>query len=394
MQKLVANSVNLRRQIWCDTTGTHCYLAMKPELELSSTDLLWDECPRILVRNLQPWQQIKLELVMKDESHRCWRSWGTFTACPPGVVDVEVSCSEQGTYTGVDVAGLWWSMIPDAGWVSAYRFRTGDVTNHVPVALSLYSHGGTLLAEKTLRRWFLAERVKRTSIRESGLVGTLFVPESCAVERFPDDKAKYVGVVDMYGSTGGLVEHRAALLASHGFVTLALAYVAFEDLPRSLDQISLSYLEKAVTWLAAHCKVDSSKGIGVIGSSKGGELALALASVCSVVGAVVSLVGSDIITTWPLHHKGEEALPSVPIELARMKTVEMAHRTAALSKDTPFTESDVYSTLNIWEPAFKSSPDVIEAATIKVEHINGSILLIRFSLRSSCVCPWIGNTLH
>lgn len=51
------------------------------------------------------------------------------------------------------------------------------------------------------------------------------------------------GVVDLYGTAGGLVEYRAALLASHGFVVLALAYFNFDDLPSGLDQLHVEYFE-------------------------------------------------------------------------------------------------------------------------------------------------------
>jgi len=49
--------------------------------------------------------------------------------------------------------------------------------------------------------------------------------------------------VDLYGTAGGLVEYRAALLASHGLVVLALAYFNFEDLPDGLQQIHMEYFE-------------------------------------------------------------------------------------------------------------------------------------------------------
>lgn len=53
----------------------------------------------------------------------------------------------------------------------------------------------------------------------------------------------------MYGSGGGLVEYRASLLASRGFVTLALAYMAFEDLPAMPEILELAYFEEAVNFL-------------------------------------------------------------------------------------------------------------------------------------------------
>ena len=45
----------------------------------------------------------------------------------------------------------------------------------------------------------------------------------------------FPGVIDVYGTGGGLSQHRAALLASKGFVTLALAYFNYEDLPKEIE---------------------------------------------------------------------------------------------------------------------------------------------------------------
>lgn len=59
----------------------------------------------------------------------------------------------------------------------------------------------------------------------------------------------FPGLIDLYGSGGGLVEYRASLLASRGFMTLALAYMAFEDLPAMPEILELSYFEEAVNFL-------------------------------------------------------------------------------------------------------------------------------------------------
>ncbi len=56
------------------------------------------------------------------------------------------------------------------------------------------------------------------------------------------DGASHPGVIDMFGTAGGLVEFRAALLASRGFTTLALAYFGYDDLPKGL-QIDSEYFE-------------------------------------------------------------------------------------------------------------------------------------------------------
>lgn len=59
----------------------------------------------------------------------------------------------------------------------------------------------------------------------------------------------FPGLIDLYGSGGGLVEYRASLLASRGFVTLALAYMAFEDLPAMPEILELDYFQEAIDFL-------------------------------------------------------------------------------------------------------------------------------------------------
>lgn len=45
------------------------------------------------------------------------------------------------------------------------------------------------------------------------------------------------------------MEYRASLLASRGFATLALAYLAFEDLPAFPEFLELDYFGEAVEFL-------------------------------------------------------------------------------------------------------------------------------------------------
>lgn len=79
-------------------------------------------------------------------------------------------------------------------------------------------------------------------------------------------------------------------MASHGFAVLALAYFNFEDLPTKLLEIDLEYFEEAANFLLAHPKVQGP-GIGVVGVSKGAEIALAMASFLKQVGAAVCING-------------------------------------------------------------------------------------------------------
>lgn len=62
-------------------------------------------------------------------------------------------------------------------------------------------------------------------------------------------------MIDLFGGAGGLIEFRAGLLASRGFAVLALAFFAYDDLPRTLTQLDLEYFEEAAQLLLRHPKV-------------------------------------------------------------------------------------------------------------------------------------------
>ena len=50
----------------------------------------------------------------------------------------------------------------------------------------------------------------------------------------------FPGVLDMWGGGGGLVEYRSALLASHGFASMALKYIDPGDTPTDM---AMGYFE-------------------------------------------------------------------------------------------------------------------------------------------------------
>ena len=67
---------------------------------------------------------------------------------------------------------------------------------------------------------------------------------------------------------------RAALLASYGFVTLALAFYGVDDLP-VLDKFDMNYFQLAVDFLLSQPEVLGDK-VGLFGVSTGGTLALTM----------------------------------------------------------------------------------------------------------------------
>ena len=83
------------------------------------------------------------------------------------------------------------------------------------------------------------------------------------------------------------------MLASSGFVTLALAFFGVDDdLPSIYSDIDISYFEEAVDLLSSLTEV-SSRQVGVLGTSKGADISLAVMMFLGdKIGACVAMGGS------------------------------------------------------------------------------------------------------
>jgi dienelactone hydrolase len=181
-----------------------------------------------------------------------------------GVVDLTRHAPEEGSYDRVDPMGLFWSLTP-----------TGEKPG--PTLLEVDGVG-----KVELDRQRVPDGLRRTEVTENGLVGVLFEP---------DDEDTYPGVIVLSGSEGGLHELDAAQLAAHGFAALTLAHFRAPGVPDDLVDIPLEYFGKAIAYLS-----ERAGEIGVMGASRGGELALLLGATYPEVRAVVSVVGSGVVT--------------------------------------------------------------------------------------------------
>lgn len=211
----------------------------------------------------------------------------------------------------------------------------------------------------------------RRPVEVSGLVGTLFQPSA---------PAPYPSVIALGGAGGGLSEGGARTLASDGFAALALAYFGIDPLPEELVEIPLEYFERAIAWLKSQPGVDANR-VGIVGNSKGGELALLLgATYPEEIKAVVAYAPSGIVWQgipfdrevyhWgprsPWSHRGEP----VPFAGASGPSVqEILQMTESLFGGRPASPRGFYERVLKDERA-------VSAASIAVEKINGPVLLI------------------
>ena len=123
-----------------------------------------------------------------------------------------------------------------------------------------------------------------------------------------------IGVIDLWGRTGGIREDRAALLASNGFAVLALAFCGYKDLREKYGVLDFVYFEKAVDWLTTHTKVKSD-GVALVGLCLGGALALGIASqIPNKIKGVVSISGASVLIGCSLKCK-DMTISGYPIDL-------------------------------------------------------------------------------
>ncbi|KAB7506096.1 Acyl-coenzyme A thioesterase 4 [Armadillidium nasatum] len=176
----------------------------------------------------------------------------------------------------------------------------------------------------------MTEKTTRIPVREGRLRGTLFIPEG---------EGPFPGVIDLFGTAGGLIEFRAAQLASRGIASLSLAYFGFEDLPREMNEIDLAYFEEGVDYLHSYPKVTfpykdqknkmkqiatkprttvKKSGVGAIGSSKGADLVCSMAAYLPKVKAVVSINGIAVNSWCPMKYK-DLVIPGLAFRVEKAK---------------------------------------------------------------------------
>ncbi|XP_065611852.1 acyl-coenzyme A amino acid N-acyltransferase 2-like isoform X2 [Cyrtonyx montezumae] len=321
------------------------------EVTVTPRSSLADQAVQVLVCGLAPSQLVTLRAWLTDEHGERFQARAFYRSDGAGTVDAGRHAALGGNYTGVWPMGLFWFLQPDSLFK---RLVKRDVMGspflvHVEVfdGLCLVSgQQGEPLAACTAERWYVSPGVQRVPIREGRVRGALLLPPG---------PGPFPAVIDLFGGAGGLMEFRAGLLASRGFAVLALAFFAYEDLPKALTQLDLEYFEEAVELLLRHPKV-RGPGLGVIGVSKGAEVALAMAAFLPQVVATVWINGTSFLYGNPLLYKGL-CIPSIPYQTECIRFTELG----AMDNSAIFTDP--------------RSP-TCGASAIPVEKIRGKVLFV------------------
>lgn len=340
-------------------------VTMPPVISAEPAEALVDECPRIKMSGLPPGAEVTMRASATDGARRSWQSWATFAATADGTIDLAEQAPTAGSFAGVDPGGLLWSMRPVGGRRSEAFFSRSKPR---PIKIELSAEtGGATVARQTLTRLFASPDVSARPADSADLTGTLY--SRPGVGPGP-------GVLLLGGSDGGQLDCAAALLASRGCSVLALTYFGAEDLPPSLIGVDLGYLTAALDWLISQPEVLNGQ-VGVVGLSRGAELALQVASMDPRVGAVVAGSPSSVrqpgvgrsFTDFrqPAWLADGEPLPFLPgrftvrAALAFM-AIWMLGRPLRLSAN--------------FRRGLRADPGTLARAAIEVERIRGPVLVV------------------
>ncbi len=304
----------------------------QPRFEISPDTVLIDEPFRVALAGLPPGQDV---MVRVDGNRGVWHSSATVRSDAQGRVEI------------TDPMRLVWSatgerpLKPLPSPIQPWVF-TAEIN-------------GKVIATHTLTRRVMAENVRAVPVRERGLVGVAY---------FPAESGPRPAMIVLPGSQGGVPAPGAFVggLASRGYVVLALAYFNAEGLPPLLQNIPLEYFATAVDWLKSQPLVDPAR-IGVLGTSRGGELALLLgATYPSAFRVVVANVPSSVV--WPGLSDDSE-VPAWTLEGKPLRSVR-----------SNFSAAD--RSLSSRERFLKRlrDPDAVRGAEIPVERIRAPLLLL------------------
>jgi dienelactone hydrolase len=261
-------------------SGTGVVPAVAQTLEIHPAHVLQDEQAVIRATGLKPGEHAVIRAEMNDREGHRWSAEAEFAADGDGVIDASSAAPVKGSYRNVSAMGLVWSMKPSGHDVRMFVMPR-DLDPLVITFHLLVDHREAATAQLEQASMKAGEREVHLT---GALSGSLFLP----AEAGPRPAVLVVG-----GSDGGTPLRRAAWLASHGYVALALCYFKCEGRPENLENIPLEYFGEALVYLMHRPEVDGQR-LAVMGTSRGGELALQLGSMYPALKAVVAYVPANV----------------------------------------------------------------------------------------------------
>lgn len=324
-----------------------------PRFVVTSERVLYDREVSVQLHGLKPGQRVTVRATRGG-----YKSEMDFAADAKGKVDVSQSDAKLGKR--VAPLQILWAMKRDPDAKEDKAGARGSI-DPVKVSLSAVADGKEIAAH-SFEMYYLSTDVERIPVKDGRLRGVFFRPKA---------PAKYPGLMTVSGSGGGVSEPKAALLAANGYAVLNLAYFNYEDLPEDLVNIPLEYFDEGLTWLQKQDGVATGR-LAVIGTSRGGELALLLGSRFPKVKAVVAYVPAHVVVGGFSQDPKRWALPAWTFEGKPIPRFEPKLDEEEARK---VREANPENGSPYWRLMLKDQ-EAVKKAAIPVEKINGPVLLI------------------
>ncbi|MEM9605513.1 MAG: acyl-CoA thioester hydrolase/BAAT C-terminal domain-containing protein [Pseudomonadota bacterium] len=211
---------------------------------------------------------------------------------------------------------------------------------------------------------------EHVEVTDSGLVGDFYYKEG-VVEQRP--------IIIFGGSDGGNFlrrndRYRGVLEdlekeENRGYAVLALSYFDYSDvgeLPSILKEIPLEYFKTAIDWLAKQPGIHGGS-VAMYGTSRGGELALLLASHFTEIDVVIAASPSAYV--WGPYHRDPSVLDH------EIKINPCGSAWTFRGEEIPSICSGSLASFDPWYGII-DEPNFTENAVIQVEKMSASTLLL------------------
>ena len=328
---------------------------------IAPVDLSVPDPAPLRIEGVKPGSRITIETIRRSyDGKESYVAIATFMADRSGLIDTSIMKPLEGTYTGIDPLGIFWSG----------KARPLVASDPAADTVSITAKSN----EKIVARFMAATKPDATSItirRDTPFPG--------AVWAIPAMPGPHPIIIVLGGSEGGSSTARALapLFAARGYATLGLPYYdpgydptdRVPGLLESFTEIPVDRLSDVRDWLAQQPEADATR-IGIWGASKGAEFALIAASRYAWIKTVAAIVPSDLVWEgWGAPGPSRSSFAFGGKPLAFQPYDGMSEELAKAAKGQAMDIRRVHEAGRI------RFADRIAAARIRVEDFKGTLLV-------------------
>lgn len=343
-------------KIKTDTTIVEDYIVLEP-----SNKVLMGTFKNLYLDGLPQNKNITLHAYRRNWEGLIY-SFACFTIENETKIQLNTTKPTLATYSGVDSLGIFWSMTKPTYLNEELAFDINSMKwNTIYFQLEM---NGKIISKNKLELITNTSDIKSEEIRENDLVANFY---------YSKIKQNLPLVILLGGAEGGIgPDDYAKIISNYGYAVLALSYFGMENLPNSLEKIPIEYFFNAIDWAKEKQFIDSSR-IVLFGGSKGGEAALLIASMRKDIKGVIAVSPSNVV--WQGIPNGfSSPKSSWTLNGNELPYLRCSYNFSTMSK--LIGNSIQVEMIELFQTIFTEEKSKIEPALIKVERINGPILLI------------------